>query len=390
MKFSNAPDPTIAIKLLKEIAARKIVVGPQKVDRPLALYGAGDLGRMAKEYFDKIGIEVEYVVDILADMWRDKEPWQGTRVLFPEEVSVDQKNNHMLAVCIVKIPFAPLADGLLGQGWQCIVPFYDIAEAYRDYHPLGNGWFAEPIDSTDMDNISNVLDIWSDDISRAHHLQFIAWRLLREEWVFEDAPVNTENRFFIPEILDVLSEQESFADVGAHHGKVTLKFMDVIKNNFETVWMIEPDSLNLRKLRSSLSELDPATRSKLQILSNVVGRGQCIRRFYEGLDYASQLSDLGATQVGVTTIDDMNISPTFIKLHLEGGELATLQGAVKTILKYRPIITATSYHNDNGIWKLPKWMMENLSDYRFYTRLHSWCGTGAVLYGIPRERHGNI
>jgi len=66
--------------------------------------------------------------------------------------------------------------------------------------------------------------------------------------------------------------------------------------------------------------------------------------------------------------------------------LDTLKGARKTLLRCRPLIAATSYHNHGGLWELPKWMMEELPDYLFYMRNHSWCGTGAVVYCVPKER----
>ncbi len=30
--------------------------------------------------------------------------------------------------------------------------------------------------------------------------------------------------------------------------------------------------------------------------------------------------------------------------------------------------------------------METLPDYRFFFRAHSWCGNGAVVYCLPKER----
>jgi FkbM family methyltransferase len=383
MNFKDLPDKDSAIDLLKHISLQKLAVKPEKISQPLALYGAGDLGQMAKKYFDHIGFRVECIIDLHADKWRRKSCWKGTKILFPDEVSTEQKNNYLLVVCIVKIPYIPLAEELLNQGWKNNIPFYDVAEAYREHHPLSNGWFAKKFDSVDIRSINSVLDLWSDDISRAHHLQFIAWRLLRQEWVFDKAPVETENRFFIPEILKKITDNESFVDVGAHHGKVTENFIKLIDSNFNIIWMIEPDSENLSKLTCLLDSLDQRSRRKVSIFSNVIGRQKESSYFYEGLGYASQLSELGKTKVNVTTIDDMNLSPTFIKLHLEGGELAALKGSKRTMTTYRPIIAITSYHNDEGIWKLPKWLMDNLNNYQFYMRLHSWCGTGAVVYGIP-------
>ena len=75
-----------------------------------------------------------------------------------------------------------------------------------------------------------------------------------------------------------------------------------------------------------------------------------------------------------------------VKLHLEGGELAALKGARQTLLTHRPVLAATVYHNADGIWETPHWLMDNLPDYRFLFRVHAWCGNGAVIYAIPRER----
>ena len=77
-------------------------------------------------------------------------------------------------------------------------------------------------------------------------------------------------------------------------------------------------------------------------------------------------------------LDELGLSPTFIKLHLEGAELAALKGARQTLLDHRPIVAATVYHNDDGIWKTAEWLMRTLPDYRFFFRNHSWCGTGAA------------
>jgi hypothetical protein len=90
----------------------------------------------------------------------------------------------------------------------------------------------------------------------------------------------------------------------------------------------------------------------------------------------------------VTThkIDSLGIKPTFIKLHLEGGELDALKGGLNTIINCRPIILANVDHNENGIWQTAKWMMDNLPDYRFLFRNHVWCAAGSVMYAIPNER----
>ena len=41
-----------------------------------------------------------------------------------------------------------------------------------------------PLTPLDQEKTAEVLARWDDDVSRAHHLQFLAWRRLREEWIF--------------------------------------------------------------------------------------------------------------------------------------------------------------------------------------------------------------
>ena len=79
---------------------------------------------------------------------------------------------------------------------------------------------------SDQNNTAEVLKLWDDDVSRAHHLQFLAWRRLREEWTFESAPLPDCSRFFIPEVTRRPAHQREFLlDAGAHHGSVTEAFL---------------------------------------------------------------------------------------------------------------------------------------------------------------------
>ena len=110
--------------------------------------------------------------------------------------------------------------------------------------------------------------------------------------------------------------------------------------------------------------------------------------FHCGLDYASQLSDTGRTRVRTRTIDALGLSPTFIKLHLEGAELAALKGARQTLSITGRSSRVTVYHNERRYLENGDWLMETLADYRFLFRNHSWCGTGAVIYAIP-QREGS-
>lgn len=384
--WEKSPNAKESQQLLQLIASEECKFFPRQVDKPLILYGAGNLGQMAKEYCDLLKISIEFVVDSQAKNVDKQCFWQDVKVVHPQTVSSTLKNNALLAICVVTSPYNELETLLRKDGWNDIVPFYDIAEFYRDRHPLSNGWFAPPFTEKDIEKTNQVLNQWEDNISRSHHLQFLAWHRLRSEWTFRDAPVTTHDRFFIPEILSVINNQENFLDVGAHTGSVTKRFYRIVKGKFQHIWAIEPDKINLSGLNVTISQFPKNHRDKIYIFNTVVGSKSSECNFYQGLGYASQCSPLGEIVLHKQTIDELNLSPTFLKLHLEGWELDALKGAKETINKYRPIIVATSYHNYQGIWELPEWLMNNLTNYIFYLRVHSWCGTGAVIYCIPHQR----
>jgi FkbM family methyltransferase len=356
------------------------------MDRPVALYGAGSLGRLARDFLTGVGRDFAMAIDRNADELARDPYWSGVALRHPDAVPQITQHLFRLAVSIVTSPYVPIEQSLIEQGFDDVVPFYDLAESFRAEHPLSNGWFAAPLTSDDQLNTVDVLARWHDDESRAHHLQFLAWRRLREEWTFERAPVVPDNRFFIPEVTSALHDNEFFVDGGAHYGFVATAFIERTRNVFDEIAVIEPDAGNRAILTDNLA-VWLARDSRVTVYDCALSDSEGSALFRDGLGYASQITPLGETSVTLCSLDALKLSPTFIKLHLEGAELDALKGGCRTLRSRRPMIAATVYHNADGIWKTPLWLMENLQKYRFYFRSHGWCGTGAVVYAIPEERY---
>jgi hypothetical protein len=76
----------------------------------------------------------------------------------------------------------------------------------------------------------------------------------------------------------------------------------------------------------------------------------------------------------------------FVKVHLEGEELPSLELSLEYFQDYRPILKVACYHNEDGLWKIEKLLMDNLERYKFYFRLHAYSGQGAYTYAIPEEK----
>ena len=198
--FTALPGPDQAPALLAEIATAPCLFAPATAEAPLALYGGGNLGRLARDFLKAVGQDFVMAIDCNARQLAQEQAWSGVRLLQADEVAETVKREVRLAVSVVAAPYVPLERSLAELGFKDIVPFYDLAESFRHVHPLSNGWFAPPLMAEDQNNTSKVLTLWDDDVSRAHHLQFLAWRRLREEWTFEGAPAPDCARFFISEV----------------------------------------------------------------------------------------------------------------------------------------------------------------------------------------------
>lgn len=335
-------------ELLQNILSSKIELCPRKIDRPVILYGAGSLGKMAKDLFDYLGIPFLYVVDKNASQYKTDEYWKNIKIVHPDDIKETDKKDCLLVVCIVTTPVLKLRDELKNNSWKDIAFFYDVSEAYRDQYPLSNGWFLGKFNNKEKKSIEKVFSSLADDVSRAYYVQFLAWRKLRIELLFDGLEINKNNRFFIPEITSTLQENEVFVDCGAHEGFVTEKFLRIINNRYKAIYLIEPDYANFGILETKLRDIPNATIIKCA-LSDKSGEG----RFFQGLNFVSKLNKLGKDNVKIATLDSLNIPASFIKMHLEGGELDALKGAVNTIQKYRPIVAVTIYHNPDGVWEIP-------------------------------------
>ena len=96
----------------------------------------------------------------------------------------------------------------------------------------------------------------------------------------------------------------------------------------------------------------------------------------------STLKDIRKRQV----IFNFEFMPKHVVVHQEGYELETIKANLKRLQAFRPSLEVACYHSRDGLWKIPKFLMDNLPDYDFKFRLHSFQGQGAYIYATPKER----
>jgi FkbM family methyltransferase len=173
--------------------------------------------------------------------------------------------------------------------------------------------------------------------------------------------IDNSNRFFVPEVLAALAGDELFVDGGAHHGSVSQAFL-AATGPASRVVAYEPDEANADRYTAWSESLPDAVRSRIELRRDALDDSSRRRSFHSGLGFMSQFAQTGSTGILTKTLDAADLEPGFIKLHLEGGELDALKGGLASITQSRPVIAATVYHNEDGLWRTAQWMRTNLDE----------------------------
>ena len=96
----------------------------------------------------------------------------------------------------------------------------------------------------------------------------------------------------------------------------------------------------------------------------------------------------GDIPVPVVRLDDAlsDVSPTYIKMDIEGAEPGTLAGAGSILQRDAPVLTVCAYHVQDHLWKLPGLIHSLNPEYRIFLRPHIQQVEDLVCYAVPPQR----
>jgi FkbM family methyltransferase len=202
------------------------------------------------------------------------------------------------------------------------------------------------------------------------------------------AAVCEENQYFcLPRFFEF--DGEYFVDAGAYDGDSVEKFI-LTRHAFTKIYAFEPGprqffDLKARIKRLSLDRaLDP---DAIELINAGLGDGE----YSASAGTASgQMTNLAvgynSAGAGVTlrivSLDSfMKERPvTFLKVDVEGMEMALLKGARSTILRDKPKIAICVYHYPTDIPEIANYLTGLVPNYQFALRHHSQQFMETVLY----------
>lgn len=174
------------------------------------------------------------------------------------------------------------------------------------------------------------------------------------------------------------SSAERMVDCGASIGESLAGLVGITKGRFERSWMIEPDRINQQTLKSVLRRYE-GTPLASRITLHDCGVGETRGRvpfnhegghggFVRPADGTYDAADL----IDIRPIDEIiDEAPTFIKMDIEGYELAALKGASKSIRDHAPKLAISAYHRSTDLLDLTSYVLSLNPDYRVGLRHHT-------------------
>ncbi|MCU0395744.1 MAG: FkbM family methyltransferase [Chitinophagaceae bacterium] len=157
----------------------------------------------------------------------------------------------------------------------------------------------------------------------------------------------------------LVDQDEILLDIGAAEGLFSL----TVAPRCRQLILVEPNSLFCASLQKSFAPYS----NKTTLYQTAVGNSQGVVSFAEN-HLAGQISHEGGTQVPITTIDMLipeRQEVTFLKADIEGFEFEMLQGAKNTIIRNRPKMAITTYHNENNAQAIIDLILGYVPSYKY-------------------------
>lgn len=184
----------------------------------------------------------------------------------------------------------------------------------------------------------------------------------------------TKEQYFDENIIS-LKTQEIFVDCGGYDGEVSKKFAEKTQNQYQKVFLFEPDPSLLQKARKTL-----AGQENIVFYQKGCYHKNGTVLFESTGNMSGYVSEEGTCQIETIRLDDAIQEATFIKIDIEGSELKALEGMQRIIRQGKPTIAIALYHKPNHLWEIPEYLYSLCKEYQFFLRTYTYSIPETILY----------
>ena len=186
-------------------------------------------------------------------------------------------------------------------------------------------------------------------------------------------------QYDIKNIFEVKDDAVIF-DIGAWKGDTAYFFSKKCSDNAQ-IYAFEPDNYAYEILQK--------IKNKYK-LNNVITKNILFSNAEKEIDFVSMIKNTPASKKNAITIDkfveENNIEKIdYIKMDVEGAERTILEGAIKTIKKFKPHLAIAIYHGGKlfmeDFYNIPLFIKNIMGeDYQYYIRTFHPAGLETILF----------
>lgn len=321
---------------------------------PIVILGQGSFARDLEEILINHGF---YVKDLITS--KDLAPYPN------------KKAQLLIGIFNRETPFSKLVKEAELAGFETIFLPWEYYERFQT--DLGwRYWLTYP--EYIFENITKINDVetlLSDEHSKQLLTNIVQFRTGQN--IDYSQYQDSEPQYF--NYLTLANTVKCYIDGGAYTGD---SYWDLCKlTKVDQTFLFEPDPENFKKLSKTIHDavcLPLALADQISLVSFNFNKGE-----------SGAITTLGLPNVLAVSIDDLfrHKQVDLIKLDLEGGEIAALNGAKEVLANSRPRLAVSLYHKPDDLWNIPLLLKSLCPDYKFYIRQHYYNSFDCVLYGIP-------
>jgi FkbM family methyltransferase len=348
----------------------------------LILFGAGPLGRQVFQGLEQAGARPTAFADNNERLWHTE--IGGVPVLPPSTAADRYRNSACFVVTIYN--GSPARRQLHTLGCKHVAPFAALFWKYADIFTPHLGIDLPHKLSAYSDEIRACRGVLADEDSQRELAGQLEWRY----WLEDDSlpPALDPAGTYFPMDLIAPSDNEIFVDCGSFQGDIFPSFNAHWKGRFQHIFALEPDPQSRKALEATTKNLGLVDR--VTVLPYAVGEHNGLVSFASTGTVTSQIVDGGEHSLSVECrrLDHIvwPVTPTYIKMDIEGAEPRALVGATDLLRRHHPILAVCTYHRTEDLWQIPNLIRSIAPEYNLFLRRYAEECWEGVCYAIPDHR----
>lgn len=352
----------------------------EQENKDIYLFGCGNHIRVVIDFLKRRGFQISAIIDTFKEG-----EFAGLPVIRYSDFLAKNPNPER-CIIIISAPSKSkeISDNLKkSNNWNIktftvgLHAYIDDINEYRNY--LTENWnkFIE---------FSNALE---DDFSRKTLECVLKGRVSGNPAYF--AECYAPNQYYPDDIIK-FSDNEVMVDLGAYDGDSLSEFIKVCPK-YKSVYCFEPQEEYFNKLKIIVDEQVRSGKSAYAIMKGAWDKS-CKLKFKQNMGTGgSFLNDSCENNVenvctlDVAAVDEEVKEPiTYMKMDIEGSELAALHGAERQISENKPKLAVSAYHKFEDFLVIWEYLHNLAPEYKFYLRHHvEYEMPDTVLYAITER-----